>query len=65
MEIAIAIFVEAFAHHRAVHHNVAFAYEISTWSIPERFDGGLAVSVEIDRLSSWSSRADAIELHVP
>src|SRR5437764_12222866 len=64
VEIAIAIFIEAFANHNAVHHNVAFAYEISARSVPHRFDRGLAVSVEIDCLSSWSGWTNAVKLHV-
>ena len=64
MKIAIAIFVEAFANHSAVHHNVAFAYEISAGSIPECLDGGLAIGIEIDRLGSWSGWTNAVELHV-
>src|SRR6266536_821381 len=64
MEIAIAIFVEAFAHHNAVHHNVAFAYEISTRNIPKRLDGGLAVGIEIDCLGSWSGWTNPVKLHV-
>ena len=64
MEIAIAIFIEAFADHNAVHHNVAFAYEISAGSIPERLDGGLAIGIEIYRLGSWSGWTNAVKLHV-
>ena len=65
MKIAIAVCVEAFANHSTVHHNVAFAYEISTRNIPERLDGGLAIGIEIDRLSSsrggWTN---PVKLHV-
>ena len=64
MEIAIAICVEAFANHSAVHHNVAFAYEISPGNVPERLDGGLAIGIEIDRLGSWSGWANPVKLHV-
>src|SRR5437868_15300609 len=65
MEITIAIFVEAFAHHRAVHHNIAFAYEISTGNNPERLDGGLAIGAEIDRLgSSRGGWTNPVQLHV-
>ena len=64
MEIAIAIFVEAFADYNAVHHNVAFAYEISAGNIPDRLDGGLAVGIEIDRLGSWSGWTNPVKLHV-
>ena len=64
MEIAIAICVEAFANHSAVHHNVAFAYEIGTRNIPERLDSGLAIGIEIDRLGSWGGWTNPVKLHV-
>ena len=64
MEIAIAILVEAFANHSAVHHNVAFAYEIGAGSIPERLDGGLAVGIAIYRLGGWGGWTNPVKLHV-
>src|SRR5439155_21667976 len=64
MEIAIAICVEAFANHSAVHHNVDFAYEISPGNVPERLDGGLAIGIEFDRLGSSSGWANCVKLHV-
>src|SRR4030095_14541810 len=65
MEKAIAILVEAFANDSTEHDYVAFTDEIGPRCIPERLDRGLPVGIESDRLGSWSSRADAIELHVP
>ena len=65
MEKAIAILVEAFANDSTEHDYVAFTDEIGPRCIPERLDRGLTVGIESDRLGSWSSWTNPIELHVP